>query len=519
MTTKTPASLSPGPIQPKQDSTLTSPVIAKSETVHAKSSLPGGVAGSVAESTASVQNRPPVARRSGSTDKGTKVHGSFDVMGGIAEYCGALTLSAQARDCVHVEATPRQDERIAISVAPHASSFDVAIRHANNGHHADSNPAESEVAGDWPLSIFYGTGDGQFNTSETVIGYGRSVGSDAAGLSLAVLRMMLAAGVVPHFGGGLSIRIESKLLGDRTRQAASLASCVFRAVLNAFHVECAVSNAASILHDSLEAFGGIPCGLATVASPMVDKPGHLSPICCRPMEVGEFVALPSGVTVMGVDSGIVYPNAMKKYLHARTTSKMGAAIIARLINGANAGQDEWHGYLARISVAEYVERFRDLLPTKIKGKQFLERFGPLPDPTAVIDANDTYKIRSRTEHHIYENERVCHFVERLSRANRTGDDNAIIEAGELMYASHWSYGQRCGLGSRETDTLVNLIRKCTTDAGVFGARVSGAGAGGTVVVLMRDSDETRAAVINAVKQYEQETGLKTALQPAACLPS
>ncbi|GJM26458.1 MAG: hypothetical protein DHS20C16_28730 [Phycisphaerae bacterium] len=365
------------------------------------------------------------------------------------------------------------------------------------------------------MGVFYGARDGEFSAAETVAGYGRSGGSETMGLALAVLRSMLVAEIVPHFGGGLSIHINSNLLGDRTRQCASLASGVFQAVANTYAVSKSASEAATVLHGVFEEFSGVPCGLATLASPMIDKAGFLSPICCRPLEIGECLALPAGVTLVGIDSGIVYPNATKKYLHARTTSKMGAAIIARLMGVSDSSQEQGHDYLSRISVSEYVERFRDLLPTKIKGQQFLDRFGPLPHRTAAIDAKEIYKIRSRTEHHIYENERVRHFADRLSRANRTGGAAEIVEAGELMYASHWSYGQRCGLGSRETDTLVNLLRDRGPDAGIYGARVSGAGAGGTVVVLMRDSDDTRSAIAAAVGEYEQETGLVSVIQPAA----
>jgi galactokinase len=465
-------------------------------------------------------------------------------MGGIAEYCGALTLSAKAADSIQVEVTLRQDERVAIRVANHSASFKdrkqiagnqiagnqlagkqiAGNQIAGNGDRASvRSSSATDVMADWPLGIFYGVREGEFSATETVVGYSRSAGGGTVGLALAVLRSMLVAKVVPHFGGGLSIQIDSKLLGDRTRQSASIASCLFQAVSKAYSVEFPASNTAAILHGMFEEFGafkefgGVHCGLATVASPMVDKPGLLSPICCCPLEIGEWVAIPAGLTLIGIDSGIVHPNATKKYLHARTTSMMGTAIIARLLGATNPNQDDCRVSLARITVSEYVERFRDLLPTKIRGQQFLERFGPLPDRTATIDANETYKIRSRTEHHIYENERVHHFVERLSRANRTGDAAAIKEAGELMYASHWSYGQRCGLGSRETDTLVNLLRGCGPGAGVYGARISGAGVGGTVVVLMRDSDETRSVIAGAVKQYEQGTGLKTVIQRAAPL--
>ena len=77
-----------------------------------------------------------------------------------------------------------------------------------------------------------------------------------------------------------------------------------------------------------------------------------------------------------------------------------------------------------------------------------------------------------------------------------------------MYASHWSYGQRCGLGNIETDLLVNLIRKHGTGAGVYGAKITGRGCGGVVAVLMKATDQAREAIDTAVRAYESETKYK-----------
>ncbi len=460
-----------------------------------------------------------------------RVMGSFDVMGGIAEYCGSLTLSAPTRDHVDVATTLRQDQQVAVSFVdgtgspvaktdPQHPASD-SIHQGSTGHSTNSrsssiaNISTEKIVADWPLRAFYGEHDGELASVKAVHKIGAESGTTEAGLVLAVLRSLLADGVIPHFSGGLTIRINSSLLGDVTRRRAALAMGVHRSVTAAFGAECSEADSASLVHGVFGDVGEYPVGLATVTGLLIDKPGHLTPICCRPLEIGEWVALPDGVTLIGIDSGILHPKAAEKYRHARTTSKMGTAIIARLIETANPNQGPWHGHLAGITVSEYVDQFRDLLPTKIKGAQFLERFGQLPDPAAVINAKDTYKIRSRTEHHIYENDRVRKFAEKLSRATRTGQLSAIIEAGELMYASHWSYGQRCGLGSKETDALVNMIRGCGKDSGVYGARISGAGTGGTVVVLMRDSDETRSAIARAIGQYEQKIGLSTTIQPAA----
>ena len=97
-------------------------------------------------------------------------------------------------------------------------------------------------------------------------------------------------------------------------------------------------------------------------------------------------------------------------------------------------------------------------------------------------------------------------VERLARAARSHNHQALIEAGELMYASHWSYGQRCGLGSIETDKLVNLIRAQGNHHELFGAKISARGAGGTVVVLHADTPAARSALSQAVDQYASQTG-------------
>ena len=63
------------------------------------------------------------------------------------------------------------------------------------------------------------------------------------------------------------------------------------------------------------------------------------------------------------------------------------------------------------------------------------------------------------------------------------EDASIAEAGELMFASHESY-KVCGLTEPRTDSIVERARD-SRDKGLFGARITGGGSGGTVVVLAR----------------------------------
>jgi L-arabinokinase len=75
-----------------------------------------------------------------------------------------------------------------------------------------------------------------------------------------------------------------------------------------------------------------------------------------------------------------------------------------------------------------------------------------------------------------------------------------------MNASHWSYGQRCGLGSIETDLLVNLIRRHGAEADVFGAKTSGRGCGGVVAVLLKSTEQALSAIDAAMTEYTSRTG-------------
>ena len=60
----------------------------------------------------------------------------------------------------------------------------------------------------------------------------------------------------------------------------------------------------------------------------------------------------------------------------------------------------------------------------------------------------------------------------------------MVAAGRLMYGSHRSYGRNCGLGSKETDLIVSLVRAAGPSQGLFGAKITGGGSGGTVAVLV-----------------------------------
>ena len=72
-----------------------------------------------------------------------------------------------------------------------------------------------------------------------------------------------------------------------------------------------------------------------------------------------------------------------------------------------------------------------------------------------------------------------------------------------MYEAHRSY-TALGLNSSGTDLLVELIRKEGPAAGLFGAKITGGGSGGTVAVL--GNHASRAAIERVAASYANETG-------------
>jgi L-arabinokinase len=116
-----------------------------------------------------------------------------------------------------------------------------------------------------------------------------------------------------------------------------------------------------------------------------------------------------------------------------------------------------------------------------------------------------YPIRVATAHPVHEQARVERFATLLGE--RPLGVAGAEEMGELMYASHASYGA-CGLGSPGTDRLVELVREVGLEQGLFGAKITGGGSGGTVAILAADGAEAEASVHGIVERYRAETGIR-----------
>ncbi len=238
--------------------------------------------------------------------------------------------------------------------------------------------------------------------------------------------------------------------------------------------------------------------------------GHLLELLCQPAEVIGHVPLPPALEVFGIDSGIRHAVSGADYGSVRAAAFMGYRIVAeaaglatRVVAPGRVTMEDslFGGYLANVPAAEWRQRYRDAVPETMTGREFLARFAGSTDAATTIDPERRYALRAATEHPVFEHDRVRRF--RALLADGAAGEGAGARLGELMYESHASYSA-CGLGSDGTDRLVELVREAGPAAGLYGAKITGGGSGGTVAVLAAAGK--RAVVDEIARRYGQETG-------------
>jgi L-arabinokinase len=134
------------------------------------------------------------------------------------------------------------------------------------------------------------------------------------------------------------------------------------------------------------------------------------------------------------------------------------------------------------------------------GNDFLRAGQFHPDPFTTVRPEIRYRVRNCTRYAIEENQRVQLFVELARGTAAQPSDSAYWLMGDLMYQSHYSYTE-CGLGNEATDLLVDLVRQQGPSAGLYGAKVTGGGAGGTVAILGRKN--AKPAFQQVVRAYAE----------------
>lgn len=317
-----------------------------------------------------------------------------------------------------------------------------------------------------------------------------------AAYAAGVVTVLHAEGHLPH-PTGINLFLRSDLpLGGGVSSSASVEVAAMLAVCGAFRLKLDPLEIARRCQQVENQVVGAPCGIMDQVTCALGEGGRLIAICCRPCEVMGQYLLPENAALFGINSGVKHSVGGSRYTRARVAAFMGLKLIRRLDPNRELS------CLCDLDPATFRRQFYSRLPPRLRGEQFLADLGETGDSATTIDPAECYPIRGAVEHAVYENRRVKQFIEHLEHASETG--RALKGAGRLMYASHWSYGQRIGLGAPETDLLVRLARAAGPEAGVFGAKITGGGSGGTVALLT--AVDGRLRVDSIAEEYADRTG-------------
>lgn len=412
--------------------------------------------------------------------------GRLDVMGGIADYSGSLVLqwpireatvaAAQTRTDGAFQATSLGDVDRTVVIPPRdwaallAGSFEAARAYfaADDARHWAAYVAGPALVLAQAQRRLVDLRQGVTLAIRSAVPEGKGVSSSAA-IEVATLRALAAA---------LSVDIEGVALATLAQMAEN-------------HIV------------------GAPCGIMDQMASALGREHQLLALLCQPAEVQGYAPLPESLAVWGIDSGIRHAVTGSDYTSVRVGAFMGYRIIADLAGlerdtSAAAPRfvdTAWGGYIANVGPEVFDARYAAQLPETITGAEFLARYGGTTDVVTKVDPARTYSVRQPAAHPIREHDRVTRFQAILNRGAASEADRVAL--GELMYGSHASYSG-CGLGSEGTDRLVAMVREAGPAAGLYGAKITGGGSGGTVAILGRADAGTKVAAI--AERYAAESG-------------
>jgi galactokinase len=262
---------------------------------------------------------------------------------------------------------------------------------------------------------------------------------------------------------GFDARIETSVpLGSGLSSSASLSVSLMRALRTAFALELDDVTIARIGQRAENEFVGAHVGIMDPMAASLADEGTALFLDARSLEYRR-IPLPAGADLVVLHSGVVHRHAAGDYNTRRRECEEACALLG-------------------------VRQLRDLTVAD------LPRVSQLPDP-----------LKRRARHVITENDRVLAAVAAMQNGDLQGLE-------ELFYASHASMRDDYEVSIPEIDLIVELAR---ADPRIYGARLTGGGFGGSVVMLAR-AGTGRAAAEQIARLYARRSGQSPkVLVPAA----
>ena len=419
----------------------------------------------------------------------------LDIMGGIADYCGANVFEMTLNRTAIAACQAREDRNLcAVTLSTESQltpNFHVSLDNFYTNSTLKTYPEVRELFNKIPKTTW-------------------------AGYILGAFHVLLKERKINEFPHGATIVINSSIpMGGGIASSAAIEVATLMALNQLYNLELGPMEIARLAQTVENQIVGAPCGIMDQVTSVAGRSTKILSILCQPDKILECVSCPSNVSFAGIYTKVRRSTTSTAYVDTRIGTFMGLAILkaafasdtdtpdtsnSRDSNQAgNISEKLTDNYLCNLSVTEFHEVCEPLLPEEIHGEAFLEKYGETVDTATQVVPEKLYVVKDRVEHAIYENARVQQFIAALKNVDNdpAHTQDYLGEAGNLMYESNASYRDLAGLGSPEVDGLVNIAQKIGKQGGIYGAKITGGGGGGTVALLCHGNVESSLTQILA----------------------
>ncbi|MDP2338404.1 MAG: galactokinase family protein [Bacteroidota bacterium] len=413
--------------------------------------------------------------------------GRLDLMGGNDDYTGGLVFESTIREATYAAAQLRTDQLIVLK---------------------NQTASEAGWQGDVTTSF------AELSDEATVRNYANS--SPAIRWTAYVLGTLfyLQKKFPEQIDTGIQIYMESTVpLNRGVSSSAAIEVSVMKAAAAAYGIDLSGIELALACQWVENVIAESACGIMDQIAVVAGKEGFILPLVCQPCIPEPLIQLPKELQIWGIDSGVSHQVSGIEYEAARAAAFMGYKMICDQEQIAVTVDDRseierytderWNGYLANLSPSLFHEKYEANLPDSVNSSKYLAKHGFHVDPYTPLKEGVVYHIRANTRYAVEENYRVQLFSELSKGASLAPSKRSFQLMGELMYQSHYAYTE-CGLGAKATDFIVDLFRKEGIAKGIYGAKITGGGAGGTVAIL---AEKSASAVVHRVFDLYAQSGM------------
>lgn len=395
----------------------------------------------------------------------SRAPGRLDLMGGNVDYTGGLVFQSTIREATWAAAQRRSDQRIVFW-----------------------NPQMKEEG--WLERVEF---ELETLSSEKAVKSLVNASPEVRWTSYVLGAFFLLRSRYPEqVDSGASIYIESEVPRNKgVSSSAAVEVAVMKAAAACYGIVLEGIELAEACQWVENVIAESACGIMDQAASVLGDEGYVLPLLCQQCLPRPLVKLPEGLRCWAIDSGVRHAVTGIEYEAARAAAFIGYRMICEWENlpihknesgGIPRYSDpRWQGFLSNVVPSVFRSKYEHRLPEFISGAEILSLGSVHPDPFTIVRPEVNYRVRACTRYAIEENQRIGLFIELARGTTEQPSVAAFRQMGELMFQSHWSYTE-CGLGCEATDQLIEIVRHVGEDQ-LFGAKITGGGAGGTVAVL------------------------------------